>query len=299
MPVRVGVLPHQDIVELAEPAGGLIAYFDKKQVKTASYDMRVGQKYYLSSDEENGSGTERFRTQTLDGNAAGIVIEPTDVVVVEMLEELNLPPDVVGHLSLKVERLFEGLIMATQSQIDAGYKGKIWALLYNLSDRRIVLKPGEECVRLEFERMQVKTGTYSGEYGVRGDKKTLADVLPKPLNSSLRKLSRDFNELKSGVDTIVAELEARVDGKLEKLTSNGIIALITLVFTVFLAFVPWLIDLEHQVSDLKQTVGMIQGRRWDVAHLEKELRGEQRHLARLIIKAQHLEHHKTHSRAKK
>jgi deoxycytidine triphosphate deaminase len=258
------VLPHQDILGLCR--AGVIQNFEEKQVKTASYDMRVGLDYHLKAKSR-----EKFLIQTLDKENAGIVVNPNAVVIVSLHEHLQLPHDMVGHLSLKVELLLQGLIMANQSQIDAGYSGQIFALLYNLSDQPVVLKHLDEIVRLELHRMEVATEQrYEGSFTDKG----LSEVLRQPVGSSLQNLDLQFVEMKSNVDRKIAQLQIA-----------GVVALgATIGATVYFGFFgPW--------SGVVHDVGELQGQQTQIHqihNLERQVEIERRRLATLIARVEHL-----------
>jgi deoxycytidine triphosphate deaminase len=143
-----GVLPHQEILSLVP---SVIVGGDVGCVRTASYDMRLGEDYYLHDDTCSDGKQIRQR-------GTGVVsIPPNGVLLCTMHESLKLPKDMVGHLSLKVALLMKGIMMASQSQIDAGYEGKIFAMLYNLSHRDVCLRDGEPVLRLELVRLEQET----------------------------------------------------------------------------------------------------------------------------------------------
>lgn len=142
----MSVLTYQDILAACrlqpgdsddrETDSGPIRPCLKKNVRSAGYDLRLGLEYYLH-EEAQGNG---LTVSTLTPGVRETVVIPANrVVIVTTHEALSLRSDLVGHLSLKLELLLKGLIMANQSQIDAGYSGWIFALLYNLSNQDVCL----------------------------------------------------------------------------------------------------------------------------------------------------------------
>ncbi len=102
-----------------------------------------------------------------------------------MEEQLHLEASIVGHLTLKMDLLLQGLIIASQSQIDAGYEGQVFGLIYNLSDREVTLKLGEPVLRLELVRLAEDSDKpYKGDY----KDASLGDALQHPLGSSLEEM---------------------------------------------------------------------------------------------------------------
>jgi deoxycytidine triphosphate deaminase len=200
------ILPHQEILRLCgfnqtdpdtkETSTGLIRPCLKRNVRSAGYNLRLGKDYYLPSSKEVGEDGfgGLLAIDTIDlSKASTISIPPNQVIIVSMNEQLKLPPNMVGHLSLKLDLLLKGLIMASQSQIDAGYSGNIFALLYNLSNDEVYISHGEPILRLELATLSEDTTLpYKGDFM----DKPLAASLQHRINSGLFKIRQDVNSAK-------------------------------------------------------------------------------------------------------
>lgn len=168
-------------------ADAAIKSFVREQVKTGSYDMRLGQKYIPGY--RDGDKAPDVRALAL---GQYLRLAANEVVLVEMEEELALPDYVVGHLTLKVNVLLRGVIIASQSQIDAGYKGRIFALLYNLSSQEVSLERLQPILRLELATLDEKVAPYGGSMTERP---LSTDLLPNgPFASGLAKLNARFED---------------------------------------------------------------------------------------------------------
>lgn len=209
-----GVLPRQEILrlcglegnDLAESAGtGPIQPCRRVNVRTASYDLRLGHEYHINEGSNHGlfkkmvsglgvkvgaKGPSPEISELRPGSIEHIVLAPNQVVVVSCLERICMPEDMVGHLTLKQDVLLEGLIMASQSQIDAGYEGWIYPLLYNLTDREVTLQLNRSLIRLELVRLSEPTEPYKGDYMNR----KLATSLKRPITSSLTSLKEQVED---------------------------------------------------------------------------------------------------------
>jgi deoxycytidine triphosphate deaminase len=198
--VITGVLPHQEILrlcglkgnQLAESSTGPIRPCCRENVRSASYDLRLGFDYRfaapLSDNEQSGS---MKISSLVVGRDEQIVIPPNQVVVVSSLEKICVPTDMIGHITLKQDILLKGLIMASQSQIDAGYEGWIYPLFYNLTDQPVNLKLKQSIIRLELVRLQEPTNEpYDGHY----QNEPLSGALREPFGSSLAKLRKEVEE---------------------------------------------------------------------------------------------------------
>jgi len=197
--VSTGVLPYQEILRLCglsdnaleeSKEKGPIQPCRRKNVRSASYDLRLGTAYYFSEGEPKTDGSpsdfEVFHLQP--GVKDHIVLAPNQFVVVSTLEKVSLPDDMVGHLTLKQDILLQGLIMGSQSQIDAGYRGWIYPLLYNLTNNEVTLKLRQSIIRLELVRLEQPTEKrYEGDYLDR----SLSESLKNPIGSSLAALKAE------------------------------------------------------------------------------------------------------------
>jgi deoxycytidine triphosphate deaminase len=208
----------------------------KSNIRSAGYDLRLGSQYYLpnTTDEEDGFGGQ-LMVETLDPvKASTICIPANQVIIVSMVEHLALPDNVVGHLSLKLELLLKGLIMASQSQIDAGYTGKVFALLYNLSNEDVCISQGASILRMELATLTAATTKpYSGDFR----NKSLAQSLLFRIRSGLYQMRQDINSAKS---------------ELTKTQLAGVI--IAALFGVIPAFVTYFGLFENKVTKLEDSI---------------------------------------------
>lgn len=199
--IEAGVLPHQEILrlcglegnELDESTGeGPVQPCRRKNVRSASYDLRLGTDYYFSDPLSSRGHVGGMQVSSLTpGRDEHIVIPPNQVVVVSSLEKVCLPDDMIGHLTLKQDILLQGLIMASQSQIDAGYRGWIYPLFYNLTDTPVTLHLNQSVIRLELVRLEQPTKEpYKGDY----QEKRLSGSLKSPFGSSLTALREEVEE---------------------------------------------------------------------------------------------------------
>jgi dCTP deaminase len=249
--VTTGVLPYQEILRLCglghntiqESEGkGPIQPCRRKNVRSASYDLRLGKAYYFSEGEPKVDGSPPdFEVLHLEpGAKEHIVLAPNQFVVVSTLEKVCLPDDMVGHLTLKQDILLQGLIMGSQSQIDAGYSGWIYPLLYNLTNNEVTLQLRQSIIRLELVRLEKPTEKpYEGDYL----NSSLSESLKEPIGSSLAVLRSEVSEARS---------------RLSRIRLWGAIATaIALVIPVLLA---WGSGLLGEVRDTGRAVSKLEGR---------------------------------------
>ncbi len=266
----MAVLSHQSIIERCRggPGGPLVSPFDEKQVKTAAYDLRVGWQYYVDDPPQEESGAVGVRY--LDSDHLTLQIRANQLVLVRTLENLAMPDDLVGHLSLKLDLLLQGVIMASQSQIDAGYAGPIFALLYNLTDSTVTLHHKKSFLRLEFAQLDQRTEqTYAGQFERHFQ---LAHVVRKRVTSSLEGINRVAQETRNETRNSVRRL--------------GVIGLLALLVSTGAIIYQLLGPLQMSVSDAKSAA---EAAREEVEHQRRQLMDFQREIIQLEAEIARLE----------
>lgn len=163
----MSVLSHQSIKARCKGFRPMITNHLPERIRSASYDLAVGPEFYLSDPHglADTAAGGKICIQTFDSTARAVDVGPSQVILFRTRENVNMPKNVCGHLSLKLDVMLQGLIMSNQSQIDAGYRGPIYGLLYNLSDQSITLHSNQPVLRLEFAFLDAKTSLpYKGDF---------------------------------------------------------------------------------------------------------------------------------------
>jgi len=294
MAASPGVLTHQDILHLCglppsgkkseEGNGGPIRPCLRQNVRSASYDLRLGTDFHSSKTSNSGvvgvSGLPVAKLQ--EGVDESVVIPPNDVVVVSSLEKLCLENDLIAHLSLKHDILLQGLIMANQSQIDAGYEGWIYALLYNLTDEKVTLKLGESVLRLELVKLSEATKKpYDGDF----KDVPLSKALIRPIGSSLQDLRRDVERRGKQVDDARASMETSLAKERRRISwTQWIGGIVAALLTVLGIVVPLATGFIGEVRDANDGVKALErevGSGGQVSRLEHETSLLEKRLAAL------------------
>ncbi len=126
-----GVLLGDQIEFLCGDEYRLLYPYARKNIKAASYELRVGHKY--------STGGVKYDIQ--DG--AELTIKKFEVAVVEILETVNMPSFLIGRWNIRTRWAYRGLIWVGGPQVDPGYRGRLMCPLWNLSNKDFVIKCGE------------------------------------------------------------------------------------------------------------------------------------------------------------
>jgi deoxycytidine triphosphate deaminase len=206
----MSVLNNQEILTLCQNKR-LIEKYDPDNIKGASYDMRLGNQYYIYSNS-NINLENRFEIKHLcDGQQ--IVIPPGEVCYASTKEILYMPNDLCANVSLPLGLVLEGLMLSKQPPIDPGYNGGIICMLHNLSDNNVYIKANAKILTIEFNKLVYSASQlYEGKYK---DKFSLDQYMNKPITSGLyqlreetRKYQNRFARLMPVILTIITILVA-------------------------------------------------------------------------------------------
>jgi len=180
-----------------------IAGFSDASLEAASYDMRVGPRLLISSDEAEIDLSKKGST----------TIKPGVFALVTTHENLQLPNDIAGHIGVKSYYTRKGIVMLTGLQIDPGFEGVLVVGLYNASPRSITLDYLAPFCTVEFHQLSraVEKPFISGDeqrqgYIPRADKdylRTLETQSLSDMSESLRKLTVDVSSLASSIKIIM------------------------------------------------------------------------------------------------
>ena len=177
-----GMLPKK-IIELMIKCGMLLENANENNIQGASYDLTIGEEYFHKGE-----------IKTLDDKKPFIIMKAGDYILVSSKEIANLPRDIAGRFDITVGLFCKGVILSNGPQIDPGFRGKLFCLLFNTSSEKVQLKLGQHFTTIEFDKLIEPTVPYKGTYQ---NKLQLKDYLPEIVKeSAINKIITDIEELK-------------------------------------------------------------------------------------------------------
>jgi deoxycytidine triphosphate deaminase len=187
--IGMGVLTEKELRNhIYETDPPLIVNAEESCIKPATYDLRLGEEYIKEG-----------RFEKLDEKTKPYLEIPQhDVVIVSSYETVNLPNNIVGRFGIRLGLVMKGLVLANEPQIDPGSKGRMFCILYNLSDEPIIIAYETTFATIEFQTTESPAPPYRGAYLTADHVYEVArDKLPK---SGLKKLWDEQQQLKKDVD---------------------------------------------------------------------------------------------------
>ncbi len=106
-------------------------HFDEGAVSEASYDLRVGDEVFLSE--------KRIPTR-LGGSSPFVLLPPGQFALVKTYEEIRIPSELIGFLSIKSKYKFQGLINISGFHVDPTYEGHLIFAVQNVGPNDIRLR---------------------------------------------------------------------------------------------------------------------------------------------------------------
>lgn len=174
----------QKIITSMIKCGMLLRNANPKRVKGASYDLRLGDEYYYDGKIQKLSNKKPFLT-----------IEPYDYAVVSCMETAWMPRDIIAKFGLTVGLFCQGVILSNGPQIDPGFRGTLFCLLFNTSNRAVHLKRGKHYATIEFNKLIGYAEPYEGKYQ---GKTHIIDYIPEnALHGAINELKKEVEQLKA------------------------------------------------------------------------------------------------------
>lgn len=172
------------LIKLMLNCGMLLDNAMLSSVKGASYDLLLGDEYYYDG-----------KINYLTDSSPFLTIEPYDYAIVSCRESARIPRDIIGKFGLTVGLFCQGIILSNGPQIDPGFNGTLFCLLFNTSNRAVHLKRGMHYATIEFNKLFEPAPPYEGNYQ---DKDKIIDYIPtNALHGAINELKKEIERLKN------------------------------------------------------------------------------------------------------
>lgn len=142
---KIGVLTRNEIVSENVITAETI---DRKSIKPASYDLRLGNEYYVPNDPVTASIASNIR-KCSDSNEV-LSLKPYSSIVFSTEEILSLPGHIIGRFDMRIAFAMQGLVLQVGPQVEPNYKGRLFGLLLNFSDGEILIPRYTRLLSIEF-----------------------------------------------------------------------------------------------------------------------------------------------------
>ena len=174
----------QKLISSMIDCGMLLRDADPEMINGASYDLHLGDEYYYDGKIQKLSDEKPFLT-----------IEPYDYAIVSCRETAWIPRDVIAKFGLTVGLFCQGIILSNGPQIDPGFRGTLFCLLFNTSNRAVHLKRGKHYATIEFNKLIGYAEPYDGKY--QGKERIIEYIPENALHGAINELKKEVEHLKN------------------------------------------------------------------------------------------------------
>lgn len=214
---RGGMLT-RDLLKPFFAAGSTLTNFDAASLRSASYDLRVG-------DEAWCGGFVDLTT-----NEPFLEIPPYSYAIVKAMERAALPTFMAGQFDLRVSYFLSGIILSNGPQVDPGYRGDLFCMLFNGNSEPHRMRMGDRFCTIQFVSTVRVSDTYAGDYSI---KERLRRSMPP--NAAVGPGGAIFTKLTKDIEAAKGELRS----EFPKDRAGLYLALISILAGISIAISIW------------------------------------------------------------
>lgn len=161
----MAVIGYEDVLRLIKRKPSLIENVDENNIQPSGVDLRVKCVYRL----KNGGyiGVENRKNPDVEASAKEIgkkiIIKPNEFVLVETMEKVNMPKDVMA-IVLPRSSLFRCGVSLHTAVVDPGFQGTLTFGMKNLSEFPFEIEIGSKIGQIVFEEVEGNVKLYNGKY---------------------------------------------------------------------------------------------------------------------------------------
>jgi deoxycytidine triphosphate deaminase len=158
------VIGYDKILELIDKKK-LIENVDKNNVQPSGVDLRAKTVYRLKNGGYLGLKNRQTPNVDIVSDKIGdkIILEPNEFVLVETMEKVNMPNDLLA-LIFPRSSLFRCGVSLHTAVVDPGFIGTLTFGMKNLSDHPFELEIGSKIGQIVFEEVKGNDKLYNGKY---------------------------------------------------------------------------------------------------------------------------------------
>ena len=161
---------------------GIIIPFDEGRVSRGAYELSLSRSALTSGGKKSAIMSIFARLKEDDT----LEIPAGQFALLYSEECVNVPPKVLGFISIKAKVKWQGLINVSGFHVDPGFRGKLKFSVYNAGTRPIFLKYGQPLFSMWFANFEEDVedpyeGDHKDQDGITpGDKREMSDGIPSP-----------------------------------------------------------------------------------------------------------------------
>ncbi len=172
------IIPKAELLDLIKSKELVITpLLDCKQINRASIDVRLGNEFIIMKQsalsgldvkeyKKFGQEIRQCQDKIRIRFKEPFVLHPQQFVLGSTLEYVSFPQNLMAYVIGRSSWGRLGLVIATATFVDPGFKGTITLELVNLGDVPITLYPCLRIAQLVFHKLDEDVEPYSGKYEI-------------------------------------------------------------------------------------------------------------------------------------
>lgn len=124
----------------------VVPYMDQSRTREANHRLAMGDEYFVTKSATDTDVVRGLTTKLKPGASFCIPSGHFGFLVTE--EDVHMPADAIGFLSIQTSFKFLGLINISGFHVDPGSRGKIIFAVFNAGPDPVHIKRGDEIFRL-------------------------------------------------------------------------------------------------------------------------------------------------------
>lgn len=161
----MAVIGYEEILKLTKQNPSLIENVDEKNIQPSGVDLRVKRIYRLKNS--GFLGTKDRMTPDVesvsDRFGEKFRLEPNEFVLVETMEKVNMPKDLMAII-LPRSSLFRCGVGLHTAVVDPGFQGTLTFGMKNLSEFPFEIEIGSRIGQIVFKEVKENVKLYDGKY---------------------------------------------------------------------------------------------------------------------------------------
>lgn len=146
-----GMLSSPQILQCLQ-AGLLVTDWDRKNLYSATYDMRMGN---FACWYEGGLRINHSLGPVIDLNRGintSLEFKPNSLTFVTTIEGFHLPCDIIARFNLRANWVRKGLLLGTAPIVEPQFTGRLLIPIHNFSSNPVQINFGEAFIAVEFTK---------------------------------------------------------------------------------------------------------------------------------------------------
>lgn len=234
----------------------IVVPFDENQLDCNAYVICMGDVYFRTAEAD---GELKSKTTLKDGET--FVIPAGQFGYLLSAEEVNLPIDTMGFLSMRTKFKYQGLINVSGFHVDPGYAGKLVFAVYNAGPLPVHISRGERVFKIWFAELDRRTKMSFPSKGIYDIDNELVRGMSKEI-LSLQSLSDQMRDLKVAVDARFSEQKPTIDNlnQVWRTVTLGVTgAIIIAIWSIVMTFtIPTVLEAGRDLAKFYRNPGIVQ-----------------------------------------